>query len=110
WEAADRMYFDGNKVQLQFFDAGEVRQGDEVRQEIILMAAANDVVQDHLDILAHARLEPLAIDVIPAALARFVNALPADQQQASAPPGAASPGAAEPRVILDVGRSASKVL
>jgi type IV pilus assembly protein PilM len=85
-------------MQFQFFDAGEVRQGEELREEIILVAAQKAVVEEHLSLLLRCGLRPAAIDVVPGALARGVGA-PKDAE-VDAPA----------RVVLDVGYSSSKVL
>jgi len=86
-----------DSVQLQYLDAGEVRQGEEMRHEIILMAAESRDIQEHLDLLAACELTPAAIDATPAALARCAagrSELPVD---------------APAQVILDIGQSHSKI-
>lgn len=98
WEAADRLKLNAETAQVQFFDAGEVRQGEEARQEIILLAAQRSVVDQHLEALLQAGLKPLAIDVVPGALARSLGGKPGSDLEAKA------------AVVLDVGYVASKVL
>lgn len=96
WEAADRLKL-GQKFQIQFYDAGEVRQGEELRQEIVLLAAPNDAVEQHVALLVDCGLELDAIDAAPGALARW----------------AAAAGPHEPedaQLILDLGATGSSVL
>ena len=95
WEAADRFGYAEKKISSQFLVAGEVRQGEEQRQEIILLATKLDFVEAHVASLVENRLRLQAIDVAPAALARL------------GAPGADAPGV---RVVLDVGRGATQVL
>ena len=100
WEAAGRIQFDGKPAEIQYFDAGEVRQGDERRQEVILLAAPTDAVDAHVQTLVDAGLRLQAIDVSAGALARFACAADA---QADAAGDAV-------HMIVDVGYSASKVV
>jgi type IV pilus assembly protein PilM len=98
WEAKDRLKLDTAQAILQFYAAGEVRQGEELREEVILMAAPRTMVDEHVQILNDCGLDPVAIDAVPSALARVL-----------ASPAAAD---AEPKleVILDVGYFSSKVI
>lgn len=110
WEAADRLKLSAEQIQVQYFDAGEVRQGEESRQEIILLAVERPTVEDHLNLLLRCGLKPAAIDVVPGALARAFAFADADPAPAQGDPQAS--GAAEPMAtaVLDVGYSSSKVL
>lgn len=98
WEATDRMQLKPDQAMVQFFNAGEVRQGEELRQEVILMAAPLSLIEDHARMLMRHGLHPLAIDAVPAALAR-----------ASGDPAQVGPEAPA-RFILDVGHCTSKAL
>lgn len=101
WEAADRLHLGKDSSAIQFFDAGEVRQGDELREEIILLAAPLAVVEAQTQALVACGLEPEAIDVVPAALARVAGlTLPTGMS------GAELDG----QVVIDVGYQSSKVL
>lgn len=70
WEASDRLRLSPETMRLEYYDAGEVRQGEEVREEIILLAAPHAMVEEHLDSLLGAGLKPDAIDAVPGAIAR----------------------------------------
>ena len=98
WEASERLHLQDDGASLQFYDAGEVRQGEEIRQEVIVMVAPAKVVQEHLQILLAVDLQPVGIDAVPGALARCMA------QRLSAA------DASDTQVILDVGYTCSKVL
>ena len=69
WEARERVNL-GEMAEVQFYDAGEVRQGDDLRQEVILLAAKQSDVESHVRSIVAAGLKPIAIDATAAALAR----------------------------------------
>lgn len=98
WEAAERMQLNPEGTRFEFFNAGEVRQGDEARQELIVLAAAESLVDDHLALLTALGLDPVAIDVVPGALARFMAVHHVDEGDDPA------------RVLLDVGHASAKIL
>ncbi len=106
WEALDRLRSGeagkGEAVvggmHLQFFDAGEVRQGEDSRQEIILLAAPSAKVHEVLDATVRAGGTPTAIECVPSALARCLSH------------GEELKPDAEAQVLLDVGYSSTKVL
>lgn len=97
WEASDRLRFTPDAMRIEFLDAGEVRQGDEVREEIILLAVPHAAVERHLDILLNSGLTPVAIDATPASLARSLRGCGSDLE---------SPA----QVVVDLGHTRTKVL
>lgn len=98
WEAAERLHQPGTNWEVQFYNAGEVRQGEELRQEVILLAASQEHVQAHCDALIDAGLEPIAIEAAPAPLARIVTQ------------GDGHAALDQTYLVLDVGYCLSKVL
>ena len=72
WEAAERFQLTDSQS-LQHYCAGEVNQGNEKREEIILLAAENSAVYDHAVAVKQAGLTPIAIDATAAALARLLG-------------------------------------
>lgn len=96
WEASDR--FNTENSAIEFYDAGEVRHGDEMRREVILLAAERKLIDDHLNILTAAGLSPVAIDAAPGALSRCLTPRVEDTTDAQA------------KVIIDVGYASTKVL
>ncbi|MCC6682731.1 MAG: pilus assembly protein PilM [Phycisphaeraceae bacterium] len=93
WEANDRLHL-GEPAVTQFIDAGVVHQGEEQRQEIILLAATNSIIEQHARALSGTGLQLIAIDAIPTALARCFGRDDPEHVQ----------------VIIDIGYTQSKVL
>ena len=73
WEAADRFPFDPNAGILRHVLAGDVRQGDEQRQELLLFAASDQTLREQLTMLDQAGCTPVGLDAKPLALARAMN-------------------------------------
>jgi len=69
-EAAERFGLDPAKDAIDYLLAGSVRQGDEVKNEYILFAVDNEIVNAHIRLLEEAGLTPTAIDAPPCALFR----------------------------------------
>lgn len=69
-EAAARIPFEKTDTEIRYIEADNVRQGDAVRKEVILMACQHETVDRILEIAEGAGLLPTAIDVEPAALLR----------------------------------------
>ena len=70
YEAAEKLPFDMDSARLQCLPAGRVHQGNEVRNEIIVLAVQNESINQHIELLSEMSLEPVAIDVGPTALFR----------------------------------------
>ncbi len=98
WEAQDRFQL-AEQDRVEFLEAGNVREGEEMREEVILMAAGDEALREHLEVLTQAGLKPAAIEPAPVALARcFGRFVRRDSDQTLA------------RVIVDIGGSGTKVL
>ena len=69
-EVAHRFGLDPDKDSMDYMIAGSVRQGDEVKNELILFATDNETIKNHIATLEEAELRPVAIDTIPCALFR----------------------------------------
>ncbi|MFA9480196.1 pilus assembly protein PilM [Phycisphaerales bacterium AB-hyl4] len=117
WEANDRLKIDRNTNEIRFFNAGEVRQGTETRQEVILLAVPRTFIEAHVEAMAKLGLDVVAIDAPMAALARAVHeqapALPrteADDDAAAALASGASAVASDARLILQVGERETQVV
>lgn len=74
-EASQRVYFDAERSDLQYIDAGEVVQGEERRREILVITVAKDIIQRYMDVLTALNLCPVALEVSPTALARCLFAM-----------------------------------
>jgi len=99
FEAKDRFGLEGQDAQIQFINAGEVRHGNELKDEIIVFAVPQAVVQQRLELLESCGLEPISVDAAPCAVARsFVRFLRrAEDAQAV-------------NVFVDVGRSGTCII
>ena len=85
--------------QLSYLNAGQVRAGNEVRQELILLEAPQSQVEEHIAWLSEMRLSPEHIDAEPMALFRVAERFlrrRADEKAVS--------------VVLDIGHSATRVV
>lgn len=69
-EANGRLPFPGEDAELRFLEAGDVRHGDAVRREVIVMACHRPAVARTLEIANRLGLTPTAIDNEPSALLR----------------------------------------
>lgn len=70
FEAADRFGLDPEKAEVRFLPAGDVRQGNELRQEVIVLGAERSIIDGYINLLARMGLRPAAIDAAPCALFR----------------------------------------
>jgi len=69
-EAAQRFGLDPDEDAINYVLAGNVRQGDEIKNELILFAADNETIKSHIGMLEEAQLRPVGIDTVPCALFR----------------------------------------
>lgn len=69
-EAVHRFGLDPDKDTINYLNAGTVRQGDEIKNELILFAADDETIRNHIAMLEEAQLKPVAIDAVPCALFR----------------------------------------
>ena len=95
WEARERVQLEPEPHQFRFFDAGEVRQGEETRREIILLAVAQAYAEGHATALLEQGFHLEAIEAVPAGLARFVRRSGSTEQA---------------MMILDVGNTTSTAM
>ncbi len=70
WEASERFSFEVTPDRLKYLRAGEIRQGTETRDEIILLAASQETIETHLSMLNEMGLEVEHIEAEPVALFR----------------------------------------
>ncbi|MHC4264431.1 MAG: pilus assembly protein PilM [Planctomycetota bacterium] len=69
-EAKERFGFDSDNDTIEHMVAGAVQQGDMVKNELIMFAAKQEAINDHIQVLEEAGLRPVAIDMAPCALFR----------------------------------------
>lgn len=69
-EVVLRFGLDPDEDAMQYVIAGNVHQGDEIKNELILFAVANETIKSHIELLEQTGLKPVSIDTIPCALFR----------------------------------------
>ena len=69
-EAASRIPFEHTEAEIRYIEADNVRQGEAIRKEVILLACQRATVSQMIEISEQAGLLPMAIDVEPAAILR----------------------------------------
>ncbi|MBN1973573.1 MAG: pilus assembly protein PilM [Sedimentisphaerales bacterium] len=69
-EVIQRFGLDPEKDAMDYIVAGSVRQGDEMKNELVLFATGNEIIKNHIDMIEQAGLRPVSIDIIPCALFR----------------------------------------
>ncbi len=69
-EAASRLPYPIEDADIRFVQAADVRQGDEFKREVILLACHRPVLGRFLDVVIEGGLRPVAVDVAPATLVR----------------------------------------
>jgi type IV pilus assembly protein PilM len=99
FEARNIFAFDTETARLEFLPAGEVRQGSEVRQEVIVMAARNEDVDPFVQTLHDAGLLVESLDAELCALYRTVERFVRRKQDEQ-----------EVTVMVDIGLRRTQVL
>ncbi len=80
FESAERFGLDPGAAEVRFLVAGDVRQGTEIRQEVIVLVADRSKVEARINMLAKMGLRPVAVDAGPCAIFRgFERFLRRDQ-------------------------------
>lgn len=69
-EAAGRVPFPVAEAEIRYLEAADIRQGDQVMREVILMACHRPVLEQALEVVEKAGLTPVAVDLEPMALLR----------------------------------------
>ncbi len=69
-EAAGRVPFGVAEAEIRYLEAADVRQGEAVMREVIVFACHRPALQNSLELITKSHLNPLAVDVEPAALVR----------------------------------------
>ncbi len=69
-QAEERFGMDPVETEFRFLPAGDVRQGTDLHQEVIVLGAARSTIEAHIALLGKLGLNPVAIDAGPCALFR----------------------------------------
>ena len=104
WEAEERVPFDVTDAEVRHLVAGEVRQGDEVRQEIILMAASGEAIQRHIDLAESCRLRLVALAAEPCAMFQWFEHQLRRKEDGEAVNVFVDVGASRTKVVISRGR------
>jgi len=70
WECQERFGFKPSPDRVHYIRSGQVKQDNETRDEIILLAVQENTVSAHVEMLSKMRLVPIHIDAEPIALFR----------------------------------------
>jgi len=103
-EALERFGWDVPDDQLKYLKAGQVRQGTETREEVIMLAAKEDIVEKHLALLDEVGLKAAHIDALPVAVFRGFERFLRRQADENAVTVLADVGFGGTRVIVARGR------
>ena len=99
FEAEDRFGMSAETTQFRHITAGEVRHGNDLKEEIIVFAAEDGVVDERLELLESVKLRAKSIEIGPCAVARsFMRFLRRGQDTRAV------------NVFLDVGRRGTSVI
>jgi type IV pilus assembly protein PilM len=69
-EVAQRFGLDPDIDAVNYVVAGNVQQGDEMKNELVLFVADNETIRSHIEMVEQMGLRPAAIDAVPCALFR----------------------------------------
>lgn len=99
WECQERFGFPVAPDRMYYVNTGEVRQGADVRNEILVMAVSEEAIGRHLEMLDEMTLKPVHVDAEPVALSRtYMRHLRREADESSV------------SVIVDVGVASSLVV
>jgi type IV pilus assembly protein PilM len=73
-EVAPRFGLNAEQDEIRYCIAGNVYQGEEIKNEVIFFGIDRTQLADHIDLLEQAGLEPIAIETVPGALFRSFQA------------------------------------
>lgn len=68
WELQGKLPYDPSRAIIRHVVAGEIYDDDEVKQEVIVLAANRDVVNSHIGLTRRAKLDCVGINVEPCAI------------------------------------------
>ena len=69
-EVAQRFGLNPDVDAVNYVVAGNVQQGDEMKNELVLFVADNETIRSHIEMVEQMGLRPAAIDAVPCALFR----------------------------------------
>jgi type IV pilus assembly protein PilM len=99
FEAKNVLPFDGSDAVIEFLPAGEVRQGAELRQEVIVLGARNQDLDQYVEMISRGGVVLEALDIQPCALYRTIERFVRRREDEH-----------EVNVLVDVGAQRSQVV
>jgi type IV pilus assembly protein PilM len=105
-DARDLFRFDPDSAEVQCVDAGEVRQGEDRRREVILVAAGKPYVDQFVHALDAAGAVVASLEIDPTAVWRAATFQRSAECRSSEEAGLTAP----PRVLLDIGAAQSRLV
>jgi len=69
-DSAGRIPFPVDQAEIRFLEAADVRQGESLRREVIVLAAHLPNIERRVQLLVEGGLQPVAVDAEPAAMLR----------------------------------------
>jgi type IV pilus assembly protein PilM len=99
FEARNILAFDGDEMHIEFIPAGEVRQGGDVRQEVIVLAARRTDIDCFVEAVHRTGLVLESLDIEPCALYRGIDRFVRRREDEQ-----------EVHVMIDLGMQRSQVL
>jgi type IV pilus assembly protein PilM len=99
FEARNILAFDGDEMHIEFIPAGEVRQGADVRQEVIVLAARRTDIDCYVEAVHKTGLILESLDIEPCALYRGIDRFVRRREDEQ-----------EVHVMIDLGMQRSQVL
>ncbi len=97
FEAQDRFGFGSDSGMIEFFRAGEVRRGNELRDEVLLFALPDSALKETIEAIETAHMLVHAIDLQPCAILRAMN------HQEALKPG-------QLRTVIDFGDTMTQIM
>ena len=99
FEAEERFAFKSEDAEYRYLDSGHIRQGQEIRHEIIAMGCTGEALRNHLELFKKTGLVCTATDVAPCAVVRCL--------EDDAPP---SEDQGQARMYADIGTHATRII
>jgi type IV pilus assembly protein PilM len=69
-DVAGRLGLNADQDEIRYMIAGNVYQGDEIKNEVIFFGVPKKIIETHIALLEEARLVPVAVDAAPCAMFR----------------------------------------
>lgn len=71
--AIERFGLKTDTHEIRFFSAGNIHQGSDVKNEVIILAISKESLREHIEMLEEAGVTPISIDTVPCALFRSLQ-------------------------------------